>query len=117
MLTRMNSMPISTLIPLLIPWPIQRLADARLFAGYARLMRVWVACPVMLALALMAGQAGAQSPSVFTVSGVAVDEVAESAEVARKKALANGERKAFERLFRRLTWPIKKIRKFAIWRN
>ena len=66
-------------------------------------MRVWVTLPVVLALALIGGQAGAQSLNVFTISGVAVDEVAESAEVARKKAFANGERKAFERLFKRLT--------------
>ncbi|MBT4720073.1 MAG: DUF2066 domain-containing protein [Rhodospirillaceae bacterium] len=73
-------------------------------------MRVWTVLPAMLALALIGSQAGAQSLGVFTVSGVAVDEVAESAEVARKKALANGERKAFERLFKRLTVRVDHVR-------
>ena len=87
----------------MIPRLIERPNRARKLGGYARYMRVWASLPVVLALILIGGQAGAQSPSVFTISSVAVDEVAESAEVARKMALASGERKAFERLFKRLT--------------
>lgn len=65
----------------------------------------WVAAILWLlpTWAAGGGPAAAQSFDVFTVSGVPVDEVAESAAVARKKALANGERRAFERLFKRLT--------------
>jgi hypothetical protein len=85
------------------PWAMPRLIRACNFTGNVRFLGVWAAAPILLALALGSGQAAAQSLSVFTISGVAVDEVAESAEAARKKALANGERKAFERLFKRLT--------------
>ncbi|NQV57378.1 MAG: DUF2066 domain-containing protein [Rhodospirillales bacterium] len=59
---------------------------------------------VALWVALSPGQPiYAQTVDVFYVTGVHVDMVAESAAAARKKALADGERQAFARLFKRLT--------------
>ena len=45
---------------------------------------------------------GAQGNRAFTVSGVQVDVTSSSSADARKKALADGQRRAFERLLRRL---------------
>ena len=45
---------------------------------------------------------GAQGNTAFTVSGVLVDVTSSSSADARNKALANGQRRAFERLLRRL---------------
>jgi hypothetical protein len=81
----------------------QRRPGALNFIENARFMRGPALMLMLLAVAIGGGRAGAQSLNVFTISGVAVDEVAESAEAARKKALINGERRAFERLFKRLT--------------
>ena len=53
--------------------------------------------------ALMAFPAFAQD--IFTVTGVHVDESAETAAAAREKALEIGQRKAFEEVIARLTLP------------
>jgi uncharacterized protein YbjQ (UPF0145 family) len=56
-----------------------------------------------LAATIMAFPAGAQD--IFTVSGVRVDERAETAAAARERALEIGQRKAFEEVVARLTLP------------
>lgn len=53
--------------------------------------------------AIMAFPAGAQD--IFTVTGVHVDERAETAAAARESALEIGQRKAFEEVVARLTLP------------
>jgi len=64
---------------------------------------------VSFLLALVAGAAAAlpvaaqQTPSVFTVRNVAVDQTAATASEARESALADGQRKAFRQLLERLT--------------
>lgn len=60
---------------------------------------------VLLPLALAVSEAAAQTRELFQIQDVRVDETAESAEAARQKALATGERKAFEALLERITRP------------
>lgn len=62
---------------------------------------------VVAALLVLAGPAGAQTPSdgqddVFTVTDVAVDVTDATATQAREKALLEGQRQAFQRLMQRL---------------
>jgi len=64
--------------------------------------KVWACVAVVLAV-VAAESAPAQDTEVFEVRGVAVDITAETAAAAREKALAEGEKKAFERLFQRMT--------------
>lgn len=66
-----------------------------------RKFRLW---SVLAAACLMAcGQAAADD--LYTVSGVAVDRSAATPQQARDAAIADGERKAFDMLMRRLTDP------------
>lgn len=60
---------------------------------------------LLLPLAFTATQAAAQTRDLFQILDVRVDETAENAEAARQKALATGERKAFEALLERITRP------------
>lgn len=53
--------------------------------------------------AVLSGAAQAAQPTQFEVKGVAVDVTADSAQVARVQALAEGETEAFNQLLRRLT--------------
>ena len=55
------------------------------------------------AVAIFGADARAQTANVFTVSAIQVDVVSKTAADARKQALAEGERRAFEQLLRRLT--------------
>lgn len=55
------------------------------------------------AFVLWAGAAAAQTPDVYEVKGVKVDETADTVSAARDKALADGHREAFRRLLERLT--------------
>jgi len=64
--------------------------------------KVWACVAVVLAV-VAAESAPAQDTEVFEVRGVAVDITAETAAAAREEALAEGEKKAFERLFQRMT--------------
>jgi len=64
--------------------------------------KVWACVAVVLAV-VAAESAPAQDTEVFEVRGVAVDITAETAAAAREKALAEGEKRAFERLFQRMT--------------
>jgi len=54
-------------------------------------------------LALVSVSAHAAAPRLFEVSGITVDVTADSAAVARAQALAEGEKKAFDALLKRLT--------------
>jgi len=64
--------------------------------------KVWACVAVVLAV-VAAESAPAQDTEVFEVRGVAVDITAETAAAAREEALAEGEKKALERLFQRMT--------------
>lgn len=66
-------------------------------------MRLLRYLPLMLLAALaISGPAAAQSADVYTVTGVAVDISAANAAAAQGQALAEGQRRAFEELVRRL---------------
>ena len=64
-------------------------------------IRMWAGAATVAAI--MAFPAAAQD--IFTVSGVHVDERAETAAAARERALEIGQRKAFEEVVARLTLP------------
>ena len=67
---------------------------------------MWLRVSFLLALAVgvaAAWPSAAQTPSVFTVRNVAVDQTAATAAEAREAALADGQRKAFRQLLERLT--------------
>jgi len=76
------------------------IAYAVLFAG-RRFCLAMVASVGLFAVAALS-PLPATAQSVFTVSDLAVDEQAETASAARAKALADGERRAFYTLLRRL---------------
>ena len=56
----------------------------------------------LLALAFMFAGVGASAQDLFTVRGVSVDATADSPSAAREKAVAEGRRKAFDKLMGRL---------------
>jgi hypothetical protein len=72
-----------------------------------RAITAWraVAAIIFVLLWLAGETAAAQVRNLFEVTNVRVDEQAESAEAARQKALAAGERQAFEILLERITTP------------
>ncbi len=72
-------------------------SDGRLFWPF---LRPIVALFFMLSLSSVAG---AQTLDVFTVANIPVDVTAKTAAAARKQALADGEKRAFELLLKRLT--------------
>src|SRR5437879_9187353 len=63
--------------------------------------RLWAG----FAAALLMGCAEAGAQDLYSVGGVAVDRTAATTQQARDAAIADGERKAFEILMRRLTDP------------
>jgi hypothetical protein len=67
--------------------------------------RSLVAALAALFMALPAMPGAAQVRNLFVVEDVRVDETAENAEAAREKAIAGGERRAFELLLERITAP------------
>lgn len=70
----------------------------------ARLKVCWLALSVAAVVAcLLATPSAVEAADVFEVRGVAVDVTAQNATVARKQALAEGQRTAFQRLLERLT--------------
>lgn len=82
---------------------------ARNMNAFARICALFLA---MSAFVAVAGAAAAQQPdeSVYTISGVSVDETASSASAARDKALAAGHLAAFHRLIDRLVPPEQRVR-------
>jgi hypothetical protein len=64
---------------------------------------VFLAISLVLFLLLAANPAAAQTPSMFSVTGVHVDATGASSTEAQNKAIADGRPKAWEILYRRLT--------------
>jgi len=66
------------------------------------------ACLIGLALAVLPGPAWGGDP--YQVTGISIDATAESATVARERALVDGQRRALERLLDRLVDPADRAR-------
>ena len=98
-------------VPLLLRrcwrWNAKTSGVAADFAGAG--LSLWSFRRLILALysiLSMSSVVSAQSLDVFTVANIQVDVTAKTASAARKQALANGEKRSFELLLKRLTMRI-----------
>jgi hypothetical protein len=87
--------------------PAGNILDSDLFSmaepGLVKVrMQARLALFLLLLVAVFAAPAAAQTPSAFAVRNVDVDQTAATAAEAREAALAEGQRKAFQRLLERL---------------